>query len=61
MKVSVGQPWNERARCSMHWTVVSRKICAFSDLRMDGSETSWPALNIVLGVQWGALWVLEIW
>lgn len=55
MKVSLGQPWNDNARCSMHCTVWSRGIWAFSLLRMLSSKDSFPPLKIVLGVQWGAL------
>lgn len=47
MKVSRGQPWMARARCSMHWTVWSRGMRAFSDLRTVESVVSTPELKTV--------------
>jgi hypothetical protein len=51
MNVSVGQPWKERARDSMHCTVVSRGMEAFSEFRTVGSRVSWPLLETVEGSQ----------
>lgn len=56
MKVSRGQPWKARARCSMHCTRRERGMEAFSDLRIWGSVVSRPALKIVEGVQLFVLW-----
>lgn len=55
MKVSLGQPWKARARCSMHWTTWEREMEAFSDLRIWVSMASRPKLKVVEGVHF---WVL---
>lgn len=50
MKVSRGQPWKARARASMHWTMLSRSMAAFSELRILGLRMGMLPFMIVEGV-----------